>query len=191
VIHPTLVDVFRVLRRRDTRFESAYLAVLRRSRRYAEIEERMIAPDGTFPAVGRSITYRCGAFQTLGQMALLHELPERVRPAQVRCALTAVIRRTLEAPDTFDSNGWLQVGLCGHQLPLGETYISTGSLYLCSVGLLPLGLPGTDPFWSDPPARWTAQRIWSGEELPADRSLRDDRQVEVPTLKREKSSPEY
>jgi len=186
VIHPTLVDVLGALRRRDARFEPAYVAVLRRSRRYAEIQERLIAPDGTFPAVGRSITYRCGAFQTLGQMALLRELPERVTPAQVRCALTAVIRRTLEAPGSFDRNGWLQVGLCGHQLPLGETYISTGSLYLCSAGLLPLGLSATDPFWSDPPVRWTSQRLWAGEALPADRALRDDRPVEVPTLKPEK-----
>lgn len=184
VIHPTLVDIFGVLRRRDARFEAGYAAVLRRSRRYAEIQERMIAPDGTYPVVGRSITYRCGAFQTLGQMALLHELPERVAPAQVRGALTAVIRRTIEAPHTFDKDGWLQVGLCGHQLPLGETYISTGSLYLCSAGLLPLGLPAGDPFWADPPARWTSQRLWLGEVLPADRALRDDRQVDVPALQR-------
>jgi hypothetical protein len=185
VIHPTLVDVFGALRRKDSRFEPAYAAVLRRARRYAEIQERFIAPDGTFPVVGRSITYRCGAFQALGQMALMHQLPERVTPAQVRCALTAVIRRTMEAPGTFDKNGWLRVGLCGPQLPLGETYISTGSLYLCSAGLLPLALPPTDPFWNDPPTRWTSQRVWAGEALPADRALRDDRAVEVPTLKRE------
>ncbi len=187
VIHPTLVDVLGVLRRKDARFEPAYAAELRRSRRYAEIQERFIGPDGTFPAVGRSITYRFGAFQTLGQMALMHQLPERVKPAQVRCALTAVIRRMIEAPGTFDRNGWLQVGFCGHQVPLGETYISTGSLYLCSAGLLPLGLPATDAFWSDPPARWTSQRLWSGEGLPADRALRDDKPVEIPTLKREKN----
>jgi hypothetical protein len=178
--------VLGVLRRRDARFEPAYAAVLRRSRRYAEIQERLIAPDGTFPSVGRSITYRFGAFQTLGQMALMHELPERVRPPQVRCALTAVIRRMVEAPGTFDSKGWLRVGFCGAQLALGETYISTGSLYLCSAGLLPLGLPASDAFWSDPPAQWTSQRLWSGEVLPADRALRDDRSVQMPTLRRKR-----
>jgi hypothetical protein len=187
VIQPTLVDVLGALRRKDARFAAAYAAELRRSRRYAEIQERLIAPDGTFPAVGRSITYRFGAFQTLAQMALMHELPEHVQPAQVRCALTAVIRRMIEAPGTFDGKGWLQVGFCGHQVAQGETYISTGSLYLCSVGLLPLGLPATDAFWNDPPARWTSQRLWSGEVLPADRALRDDKSVEVPTLKREQN----
>ena len=185
VIHPMLVDVLAVLRKRDARFEPAYTVVLRRSQRYAEIQERLIAPDGTFPPIGRSITYRFGAFHALAQMALMHELPEHVKPAQVRSALTAVVRRMTEAPGTFDANGWLMTGFCGHQPSLGEPYVSTGSLYLCSVGLLPLGLPPADAFWSDPPARWTAQRLWSGELLPADHAMRDDNEkVEISTLKR-------
>ncbi|HSU57463.1 MAG TPA: DUF2264 domain-containing protein, partial [Candidatus Dormibacteraeota bacterium] len=184
VIHPTLVDIFSLLQKQDSRFDPAYKLTLARSRRYAEIQERLIAPDGTFPSVGRSITYRFGAFQTLGQMALLHQLPETISPAQVRCALTAVIRRMAEAPGTFDENGWLRVGFCGHQLPLGERYISTGSLYLCSAGLLPLGLPPNDPFWSGPTACWTSQRLWAGESLAADRALREEKSPDIPTLKR-------
>ena len=62
--------------------------------RYAAIQERLIAPDGTFPAIGRSLAYRCGAFQLLAQMALRRALPDGVSPAQVRGALTAVIRRS-------------------------------------------------------------------------------------------------
>jgi hypothetical protein len=187
VIHPALVDILDVLRRKDQRFEAAYKTVLMRSRRYAEIQERLIAPDGTYPSVGRSITYRFGAFQTLGQMALMRELPENVKPAQVRCALTAVIRRMIEAPGTFDENGWLRVGFCGHQVKLGERYISTGSLYLCCAGLLPLGLQPTENFWSGPAAQWTAQRLWSGEPLPPDHALTDDeKQVEIPTLRNRK-----
>ena len=58
----------------------------------------------------------------------------------MRGALTAIIRRSIEAPGTFDADGWLRIGFCGHQPGVGETYISTGSLYLCAVGLLPLGL---------------------------------------------------
>jgi hypothetical protein len=184
VIQPMLLDVLAVLNRRDARFAPAYAVVVDRSRRFAEVQERLIAPDGTFPALGRSITYRFGAFQSLAQMALLHGLPGSVKPAQVRCALTAVIRKMIEAPGTFDAGGWLQIGFCGHQPALGEGYISTGSLYLCSFGLLPLGLPPTNEFWSAPPARWTSQKIWSGENLPADHAIKDVRRVEVPDLKR-------
>jgi hypothetical protein len=54
---------------------------------------------------------------------------------------------------------------------VGERYISTGSLYLCAVALLPLGLPATDPFWSSPAAPWTAVKAWSGQSFPIDRAL--------------------
>src|SRR4029077_9260995 len=107
-----------------------------------------IAPDGSFPAIGRSIAYRCGAFHLLAQSALRRVLPDGVAPAQARGALTAVIRRTLDAPGTFGAGGWLRAGLWGPQPGIGESYISTGSLYLCSVAFLPLGLPASDSFWS-------------------------------------------
>ena len=184
VIHPMLLDALAVLQRRDARFAPAHAVVLRRAKRFAEVQERLIAPDGTFPSLGRSMTYRFGAFQLLSQIALGHELPERLTPAQVRCALTAVIRRMMTAPGTFDESGWLRIGFCGHQPALAEKYISTGSLYLCAAGLLPLGLPPADPFWQGPPTPWTAQRLWSGESLPADHAINDEKTVEVPRLER-------
>ena len=184
VIQPMLLDVLTVLQKHEPGFASARKIVLTRAKRFAEIQERFIAPDGTFPSIGRSMTYRFGAFQTLAAIALQHELPEHVQPAQVRGALTAVIRKMMEAPGTFDANGWLQIGFCGHQPALGEAYISTGSLYLCAAGLLPLGLPPADEFWSAPAAKWTSQKLWSGEDLPADHAIGDTRKVEVPTLKR-------
>lgn len=172
VIHPMLMDVLAVLQQRNTRFEPDYGRELNRARRYAEIQERLIAPDGTFPSIGRSTTYRFGALQALAQMALMRELPEQLKPAQVRGAMTAVIRRMIEAPGTFDDHGWLRIGFCGHQPSLAEGYISTGSLYLCSAALLPLGLPPTDAFWSAPTMRWTSQLIWSGESIPPDHAMR-------------------
>jgi hypothetical protein len=172
VIQPFLIDVIESIGRVSDRWSALRSGVLERARRYAAIQERLIAPDGSYPVIGRSIAYRCGAFQLLAQMALRHELPEGVAPAQVRGALSAVIRRTLDAPGTFDAQGFLRIGLAGAQPHLAEGYISTGSLYLCTVGFLPLGLPATDPFWSDPPAEWTARRAWAGEDLPADHAIK-------------------
>jgi hypothetical protein len=165
VIQPMLVDVLRSIGPHAKTWDRFLADTMARARRYAAIQERLIAPDGTYPAVGRSITYRCGAFQTLAHMALLGHMPNS------RAALTAVIRKTLDAPGTFDKDGWLTIGLCGHQPHLGETYISTGSLYLCSVALLPLGLPPSDPFWSSPAQDWTARRLWRGEDAAADHAL--------------------
>jgi hypothetical protein len=171
VIQPMLIDVMEIMSRHRGDWKQFVAPILERARRYAVIQERFISPEGAFPPIGRSLAYRFGAFQLLGQMALQKRLPESLRPAQVRCALTAVIRRTIEAEGTFDKHGWLRIGFCGHQPDIGERYISTGSLYLCLVGLLPLGLPPTDPFWSDPPEMWTSKRLWSGVDGQADLAL--------------------
>jgi hypothetical protein len=171
VIHPMLVDVAAALSDKIPAVKEMAPRIEARATRYAAVQERLIGPDGTFPPIGRSLAYRCGAFHLLAQSALRRALPDGVAPAQVRGALTAVIARTLEAPDTFDGDGWLRIGFCGHQPGVGESYISTGSLYLCSVALLPLGLPSADPFWSAPATPFTQQRAWSGQTFPTDHAL--------------------
>ena len=171
VIHPMLLDVLDAVRGENAAWKDLATREEQRARRYAAVLERLIAPDGSFPPIGRSLAYRCGAMQLLAQVALRRTLPEGVSPAQTRGALTAVIRRTLEAPGTYDANGWLQIGFCGHQPGVGERYISTGSLYLCSVGLLTLGLPPSDEFWSSPAQPWTSVRAWRGEAFPIDHAL--------------------
>jgi hypothetical protein len=171
VIQPMLIDVLEACASALPAWEAMAPVVRRRARRYAAILERLISPEGTFPAIGRSLAYRFGAFHLLAQMATRRDLPEEVSPAQVRGALTAVIRRSIEAPGTFDADGWLRVGFCGHQPEVGEPYISTGSLYLCAVGLLPLGLPQSDAFWSAPAEPWTSVRAWSGQAFPIDKAL--------------------
>lgn len=171
VIQPMLLQILESARRWSSSWESFYPAILARAKRYAAIQERLISPEGTFPAIGRSLAYRFGAFHLLAAMALRKNLPEGIAPEQVRCALTAVMKRVTEAPGTFDKNGWLQIGFCGHQPSVGEAYISTGSLYLCSAAFLPLGLRSSDPFWSGPEKPWTAKQIWRGTDIPADHAI--------------------
>lgn len=170
VIEPMLVDILKQLGALYKEWDMLKQPVLERTQRYAEVLERFISPEGTYPPIGRSITYRFGAFQTLGQVALMHKLSDNILPAQVRCALTAVIEKTMKF-NNFDENGWLKIGVCGSQPGLGEIYVSTGSLYLCTVGLLPLGLPPEDEFWSGEDELFTAQKIWSGENVGLDHSI--------------------
>ncbi|GAA0880646.1 DUF2264 domain-containing protein [Algoriphagus jejuensis] len=171
VIQPFLVDIFDVVKEKDKAYNWIEKDLVKITARYAEIQERTINTDGSFPVIGRSIIYRGAAFQHLANMALLNRLPESLTPAQVRGALTAVIGRTLDAPNTFTESGWLNLGLAGHQPNLADYYINTGSLYLCSAIFLPLGLPADDPFWTSPDADWTAKKIWSGGDLPADHAM--------------------
>lgn len=139
--------------------------------RWAEIQERLIAPDGSFPAIGRSVTYRCGAFHHLANEVLVNRLPASLAPGQVRAALFAVLSRTLGNSANFDANGWLIPGLSGDQPLLAEGYISTGSLYLAAAVFLPLGLPADHAFWISEPAPWTSQQLWGAGNIPADSAL--------------------
>ena len=171
VIQPFLLDVSKTVFEETGELKDQYQLFTTRAKRYAEIQERLISPEGTFPATGRSIAYRCGAFQHLAQMALQKQLPPSLPPAQVRSALTSVIKRTVDAANTFDDKGWLTIGLSGHQPGVGETYISTGSLYLCTTAFLPLGLPPTDEFWSADPMEWTSVKAFSGKAFPIDKAI--------------------
>lgn len=170
VIHPMYTDIMRVFA-----MDNAYMTIRQkveaRASRYAQVLERMIAPDGSYPVLGRSSAYRFGAFQMLSQAALEDLLPEKLPPEQVRTALTEVIRRVMEAEDMFDENGWLRPGVYGYQPELAEEYIGTGSLYLCMTVFLPLGLPENDRFWSGPETEWTARRIWTGKETIRDHAI--------------------
>jgi hypothetical protein len=167
VIQPMLLDVAEVFAGRDWIAERL-AEWWKRAQRHAEVQERQVSPDGSFPVIGRSIAYRCGAFQHLAFVSLRRRLPASITPGQARRALSSVIHRCLSGPDVFDSAGWLRIGLSGSQPGLGESYISTGSLYLCSAAFLPLGLPATDEFWCGPERKTTWERAWGGEDLPAD-----------------------
>jgi hypothetical protein len=171
VIQPMLLDILEAAESHNKAWREMLPNVRTRAVRYASILEKLVAPDGSFPAIGRSLAYRCGAMHHLANMALRHELPGSVQPAQARCALTKVIERTLGAHATFDEQGWLQVGLCGHQPSIGEEYISTGSLYLCSTAFLPLGLPSNDLFWSQDSVLTTSEKAWSGINMNNDHAL--------------------
>ncbi len=171
VIHPMLVDILRVMKEKGINTAMDLETALKRSTRYAEIQERLISPEATYPIVGRSISYRCGAFQSLAQMALQKALPAHVSEQQVRFAMYSLIKKQMEAPNTYDANGWLQIGVYGHQAGMGDFYISTGSLYLCAEAYLMLGLPSTDTFWNGKDEDWTTKKIWNGVTVPIDHAI--------------------
>ncbi len=172
VIHPMFTETLQLMKKHNLEGADFLPTQTERHGRLAAELERMISPEGCYPVTGRSIVYRFGSFHALADAALLHILPANVSPAQVRCALTAVIRRQLSQPRTFDAAGWLRIGYTGSQIRMSEDYINTGSLYLCTAAFLPLGLPADDPFWSSPARPWTALKAWNGQDVGADHAIR-------------------
>ncbi|MFD1160883.1 DUF2264 domain-containing protein [Hwangdonia seohaensis] len=163
VIHPMLIDIVKVLQETNHPLKHLKGKILERAQRYAEILERQISPEGTYPVVGRSSIYRFGTFQVLSQLALMEELPKELSEGQVRSALTKVLLRLHQPEGTFNKQGWLQIGIAGHQPKMAEPYICTGSLYLTALGFLSLGLPENHSFWTSKPEPWTMVKVWSGD----------------------------
>ena len=177
VIQPMLVDVTAVVKENADKGEeyatygAMYDKYVKRMARFASQQEMLISPEGTFPMLGRSCGYRYGAFQALAHTSLLGTLPKGVSPAQVRSALTAVIKRQT-VKSMFDAEGWLTLGFCGHQPDVAENYVSTGSAYLCCFVFLPLGLPADAEFWSGKDEKWSSQRVWAGEAVMRDAAIK-------------------
>ncbi|WP_337399330.1 DUF2264 domain-containing protein [Congzhengia sp.] len=170
VIQPMLVDILNTVGHEYEDWAEVTEIVKKRFSHYASVLEGLIGPDGSYPVIGRSSAYRFGAFQALSQAALQNLLEPDLSYGQVRCALTAVIQKVMQF-ENFDHEGWLKIGVCGSQPAIGEPYISTGSLYLCTTVFLPLGLPASHPFWTEADSPWTAKKIWSGENCVSVHSI--------------------
>lgn len=168
VIHPMYIEMLEVLNKHNFWTPISTGLAIKRMQRFNVFMERLISPEGTYPAFGRSVVYRMGAFQTLAMAAWKYGLPEGLSNGQVRSALTAVMNNMFKVEGNFNEGGFLQLGFAGHQPELSNYYTNNGSLYMTSLVFMPLGLPADHPFWSDAAQPWTSQKAWSGKPFPID-----------------------
>ncbi len=174
VIQPMLVEIHQTMNRlkKAPRISDKQVEVVEaRMQRYGAILERLISPEGTFPAFGRSMTYRLGCLQALAQLAWQKKLPVELTEGQVRSALTAVMKRMYASPRNFNESGFLTLGFVGHQPDLSDVYTNNGSTYMTTLAFLPLGLPAEDSFWTAPAEDWTQKKAWSEQEFPIDHAV--------------------
>lgn len=167
VIQPMYMEILSLF----PSLEKQHLLVLKRMQRFAEHLERFISPEGTFPVFGRSITYRMGIFQVLSLLAWQELLPNSLPEGQIRSALTCVMKRLYSIPGNFNTQGFLKLGFSGQQPHIADFYTNSGSLYMTSLSLLPLGLPANHTFWTSPYQSWTSLRAWSGESFLRDKAI--------------------
>lgn len=181
VIHPMLTDILEVLKCSDLGdFEKFYSLQVRRHKRYVGILERMISPTGTWPVIGRTLSCRIGTFHALSHAAYKSILPNDLEPAQVRCALNAVLQTFLKNENNFSKDGFLTVGLDGTQDSITEDYISIGSLYHAMTFFVALGLPQDDGFWKNADMDWTCLSAFSGADLKLDHAY--DENISAKTI---------
>ena len=76
VIHPMLIQMLEIMEKNNIRVPISSTIAIKRMQKFNLFIERLISPEGTFPAFGRSIVYRLGAFQSLAfsiwKMVYLH-----------------------------------------------------------------------------------------------------------------------
>lgn len=177
VIHPMYIEMLEILEKHHFGTPITSALAIKRMQRFNLFIERFISPEGTYPAFGRSIVYRMGAFQTLAMAAWKYGLPAELSNGQVRGALTAVMKNMFKVKGNFSDKGFLQLGFAGHQPDLANYYTNNGSLYMTSLVFMPLGLPIDHPFWTDEIQPWTSQKAWNGQPFPIDghHSLKTER----------------
>ena len=173
VIYPMLIEILETLVKYDAKFNNLKPAEqlpvwMKRMQRYCEHLERFVSPTGTYPPIGRSLTYRTAVFQPLGLAAWRKALPQKLPEGQVRAAMTAVHRAIFGDPSNFTKDGYLTIGFAGHQPALGDWYSNNGSMYITSEGFLALGLPETDSFWTAPAQDWTQKKAFANAAFPKD-----------------------
>jgi len=173
VIHPMLTQILDVLVRTGVKFNkfdpAERLATqVKRMQRFGEVLERMIGPNGAFPPVGRSLTYRTAIHQPLAYLAWKKLLHAKLPEGQVRAATLATHRCIFADASNFDPKGFLTIGFARHQPSLGEVYSNAGSMYIATESLLALGLPASDSYWQAEAQPWTMRNAYSGLDFPKD-----------------------
>jgi hypothetical protein len=171
-------DVFRIDFYNSYVFHSMYIEMLtvlgeeakreiaiKRMTQYSEFLESIISPDGSYPPLGRSIAYRFAAFQPIGHCVLLNRISTQHSYGQLRRALTSVMTKLFIKNSPF-IEGFLALGLCGHQPEIVQFYTNSGSLYVTTLGFIVLGLPEEHSFWKDKEDPTTQERCWSGATFP-------------------------
>jgi hypothetical protein len=173
VMYPMLLEVLDVVAANKAPFwqgkpQELLAQAIKRAQRYCEHLERFIGPEGSYPPIGRSLTYRTAAFQPLALLAWRKQLPASLPEGQVRAALHAVHQAIWDAPGNFTDDGFLTIGFRGHQPELGDWYSNNGSMYIAASSLLTLGLPASDVFWTAPAQDWTQKKAFSSRGFPKD-----------------------
>lgn len=109
VIHPMFIHILEIMEKNHLKVPISSKLALKRMQRFNIFLERLISPEGYFPAFGRSIVYRVGCFQTLALSLWKYKLPDNLTYGGVRSALTKVLENMFNIKKNFNKNEYLIV----------------------------------------------------------------------------------
>ena len=88
VIHPMFIQMIEIMEKNNIPVPVSSKVAIERMQKFNIFLERLISPEGKFPAFGRSIVYRLGIFQSLALSIWKYGLPYPLTNGGVRSALT-------------------------------------------------------------------------------------------------------
>ena len=104
VIHPMFIQILEIMEKNNLEVPISSKLAIKRMQRFNIFLERLISPEGYFPAFGRSIVYRMGCFQTLALSLWKYRLPDNLTYGGVRSALTKVMENMFNIKGNFNKN---------------------------------------------------------------------------------------
>ena len=171
VIHPMLLDVLDALGAEHAAWKDLAAREAKRAQRYAAVLERLIAPDGTFPPIGRSLAYRVRRAAAARADGAAQGAARRRHPG-------ADPRRSDRRDPPVDGGPehvrrrWLAADRV-----LRPPARRRRALHLDRQRLSVRGRPAAAraradrQFWAAPPQPWTSVLAWSGQPFPIDHAL--------------------
>ena len=166
VIHPMFIQMLEIMEKSQIKVPVSSKIAVQRMQKYNLFLERLITPEGKFPAFGRSIVYRLAVFQTLSLSIWKYGLPKPLSNGGVRNALTKVILNMFKNKGNFNKKGFLSLGFSGHQPNVANIYCNNGSAYITSFIFLALGNLPNSKFWTEASKEWTSKKAWEGKPFP-------------------------
>jgi hypothetical protein len=107
VIHPMFIQILEIMEKNKLKVPISSKLAIKRMQRFNIFLERLISPEGYFPAFGRSIVYRVACFQTLALSIWKYRLPDNLTNGGVRSALTKVLENMFKIKGNFNKNKYL------------------------------------------------------------------------------------
>lgn len=144
VFHPMLYELLSYLKDIIPSYENKFKEKINRMIQYSEYLVNTIEEDGSYPLIGRSLGFRYAILYSLS-LSNYHHLHNHEFEKISRNKIIKVIDKYMKS-GIFDENGFLYVGLYGHQENL-EDYMCTGSVYFATSTFSILGLDETESFW--------------------------------------------
>lgn len=149
IIHPLLLEITKAIKGRHihVHWEHYENTFLERAQRHAKHLSSMITAEGSYPLIGRSLTYRSGVFHLLSLLLWQAKLDTPSEATTIARKLHKVALKTTECSTNWTKGDWLSIGVHRHQPEYAESYISTGSLYFIANSFLHLGVPQENQVW--------------------------------------------